>query len=336
MEKINVGVIGLRKGMVHVTGFSECPDVRVAALCDLDEDKLSAGAENYPDAVTCTDYREMLNMQELDAVAVAVPNHLHASVSIDFLRAGKHVLCEKPMAMDAREAARMKETAETSGLILMLHFNMRFMSTGATLYPPAAEGAFGQIYHVMTTYTRRNGYPNPGTWFGQKAKSGGGPLIDLGVHRLDLALWLMGYPLPVSVLGITSNRLAAERMQGVEFDCEDFSASMITFENGASLYLVSSWDAHQACGSEITMNVYGTKASVFERDGRLTLCSGSAEKPLVRELEAKESEETPQEHFAAAIRNGTEPGPSAAHGLTVMRILDAIYESARTGREVRL
>ncbi len=336
MDVINTGVIGLGMGRGHARGFDACPDARVAVLCDSDEQRLAEESEKYPDALTCSDYRQMLEMEDLDAVAVALPNYLHAPVTLDLLRAGKHVLCEKPMAMNAGEAETMKAEAEARNRILMLHFNMRFMSTAATLRPLVDAGEFGKIYHITTTYTRRNGYPHPGSWFGQRARSGGGPLIDLGVHRLDLALWLMDYPPPASVLGCNYDLLAKEKMADFDFDCEDFSAALIRFADGSSMYLASSWDGHQAQDSEITMNIYGARASAFERDGELTLCADDAGEPSVRRLGAEEPQETPQQHFIRTIRNGAEPGPSAAHGVTVMRLLDAIYESARTGKEVRL
>ncbi len=336
MEALNIGVIGLRKGMQHVQNFNASPDANTIAVCDSNAEKLKQVSSEYPDALACTDYKEMLGMADLDAVAVALPNHLHAPVTIDFLRAGKHVLCEKPMAMNAVEAESMKTEAEKNGLTLMLHFNMRFMSIGATLKPLVDRGRFGNIYHVNTTYTRRNGYPHPGSWFGKKEESGGGPLIDLGVHRLDLGLWLMGYPRPVSVSGANYACLAEKKLAGVDFDCEDFSAAFIRFENGASLYLASSWDAHQETAAEVTMKMYGTDAAAFEHNMNLTVCSsiGGEEEPDIEHLTPKESEETPQQHFINSIHNRTTPGPSAEHGVIIMRIIDAIYESARTGREV--
>ncbi len=335
-DVVNVGIVGLGMGRGNARGFAACPDARVAVLCDFDEQRLGEESEKYPEARLCTDYREMLEMDDLDAVAVALPNNLHAPVTIEMLKAGKHVLCEKPMAMNTAEAEAMKAEAEARGLVLMLHFNMRFMTTAATLRPLVESGVFGKIYHVTTTYTRRNGYPRPGTWFGRKALSGGGPMIDLGVHRLDLALWLMDYPTPRSVIGCTYDLLAREKLAGVDFDCEDFSAAMIRFTDGASLYLAASWDGHQPQDTVQTMKIYGSRASVFEQNGELTLCSNDGAEPTVQKLEPGTPEESSQQHFIRAVRNGSEPGPTAGNGVTVMRLLDAIYESARTGTEVTL
>ena len=289
-----------------------------------------------PDGKGFTDSNEMLAMGGLQAVSGALPNSLHAPATIAALEAGKHVLCEKPMAMNAAEAQQMKDTAERLGRTLMMHFNMRYMNTAATLKPIIDGGALGEIYHVTTTYTRRDGYPRRGSWFGQKDKSGGGPLIDLGVHRIDLALWLIGYPKPVSVFGNVYDLLAREKMAGVDFDCEDFSSAMIRFENGCTMYVVASWDGHELGGGGLTMSIRGVKAAIFEDRGELTLCRKEHGVPMSCALEQIKPKETAQQHFVECILEDRQPDPAAEHGVTVMKILDGIYDSARTGRESRI
>ena len=336
MDKVNVGVIGLGMGQVHLECYEACPNARVVALCDIDEARLSEDLSERPGVRGFTDYSEMLQMEELQAVSVALPNFLHAPVTLEALNAGKHVLCEKPMAMNAAEAQQMKQTAEKLGKVLMMHFNMRYMATAATLKPLIDAGVLGEVYHVTTTYTRRDGYPRQSGWFGLKSKSGGGPLIDLGVHRIDLALWLIGYPKPATVFGSVYDLLAREKHKGGDFDCEDFSAAMIRFENGCTMYVVASWDGHQKDPGELTMSIRGTKGAVFESANQLTLCRNEHGVPTTSALEQQETKESAQQHFVDCILEGRQPGPSAEHGVVVMRILDAIYESARTGREVRI
>ena len=336
MERLNVGVIGLRMGEAHLKGYEACPDANVVAVCDIDEDRLEEILENREGVTGYVEYAEMLQREDLHAVSIALPNYLHAPVTIEALGNGTHVLCEKPMAMNASEAERMKRTAAEADLTLMLHFNMRFMSTAATVRPLVEADKLGDIYHATTTYTRQNGYPKPGSWFGLREKSGGGPLIDLGVHRLDLTLWMMGYPQPTSVIGNTYDHLAQEKLSDVPFDCEDFSAAMVRFDNGATLYLTASWDSHQRDNTEQSMRLYGTRGSVFEEGGSISFCTEEDGEPASRELEQKESAESPQDHFVRSILDGTPPGPSANHGVIVMEILDAIYESARTGRPVSI
>ena len=336
MEKLKVGVIGLRMGEAHLKGYEASNRAEVVAVCDIDRPRLNEILEDREGIDGYIDYTRMLQRDDLQAVSIALPNYLHAPVTIEALGEGKHVLCEKPMAMNAEEAQEMKDTADEAGLTLMLHFNMRFMTTACTVQPLVEEGKLGTVYHATTTYTRRDGYPKPGSWFGQRTKSGGGPLIDLGVHRLDLALWLMGYPRPVCVLGNNYDHMARKKLDGVAFDCEDFSASLIRFDNGSTLYLTASWDGHQREKTEQTMRLYGTKGSVFEEGGTVSYCTGKDGEPVSHDLELKESEESPQDHFVRSILDDTPPGPSAEHGIIVMKILDAIYESARSGEAVNL
>ncbi|MFW6457453.1 MAG: Gfo/Idh/MocA family protein [Planctomycetota bacterium] len=336
MRQLNVGVIGLGMGEAHLKGYEACSDASVVGVCDIDEGRLDEILEGRDGIAGYEDYTDLLDRDDLDAVSIALPNYLHAPVTREALESGKHVLCEKPMAMNADEAQEMKRTADDAGLALMLHFNMRFMTTAATVRPLIESGQLGHIYHATTTYTRQDGYPNPGTWFGIREKSGGGPMIDLGVHRLDLTLWLMGYPKPTSVLGNTYDLLAREQLEDVDFDCEDFSAAMIRFDNGSTLYVTASWDAHQREQTEQTMQLYGTRGSVFEEGGDVTYCTTEDGDPTNKNLEQLEADESPQAHFVRSIMNGEKPGPSADHGVIVMQILDAIYESARTGQPVEI
>ncbi len=333
---LNLGVIGLGKGQSHLQGYSNHPEANIRAVCDIDKEKLKQTLEEYNTAEGFTDYHRLLELDNLDAVSIALPNNMHAPASIEAMKNGKHVLCEKPMALNAKEAEDMKKCSEQTGRILMLNFNMRFMKTAATIKPITLSEKLGKIYHATTTYTRRNGYPNPGSWFGKKEKSGGGPLIDLGVHRLDLALWLMDYPRPRAVMGCTYGHLAKEKFSPEEFDCEDFSVAMIRFQNDASLYLASSWDGHQQKETEQNMQLYGTRGSIFESGGEINLCTTEGKEAITKTLPLKEPDESSQAHFVDSIINKTPPGPSAEHGVIVMKILDAIYESAKTEEEVKI
>ncbi|MBN1401261.1 MAG: Gfo/Idh/MocA family oxidoreductase, partial [Anaerolineae bacterium] len=192
--KIRVGVVGLGMGRHHARAYAECDRAELAALCDLDVGLLGEYGRLYPGAQTFTQYEEMFATAELDAVSVALPNYLHAPVAIAALNAGLHVLTEKPMAINAREAEEMLQAARQGDRKLMVHFNYRFSAPSQFLKRYVDEGNLGRIYYAHTRWLRARGIPKLGGWFGQKDKSGGGPLIDLGVHRLDLAMWLMGYP----------------------------------------------------------------------------------------------------------------------------------------------
>jgi len=335
-KALKVGLIGAGGiAGTHIGYLKKIPDVEVVALCDVREEAARKTAEKFEVPKVFSSYKDILKLKDVDAVSVCTPNYFHAEPTIAALKAGKHVMCEKPMAMNTAEAKKMRDTAKRLRKLLMMHFNMRYMTTAATLKPIIDTGALGRIYHVTTTYTRRDGYPRPGSWFGQKAQSGGGPLIDLGVHRIDLALWLIGYPKPVAAFGGVYDLLAREKLKGIKFDCEDFSAAMIRFADGCTMYCVASWDGHEKAGG-CTMSIRGTDGAIFEEGAELTLCRKEFGVPTACVLAPQQPKESPQQHFVDCILSGKQPGPSAEHGVTVMKILDAIYASARTGREARI
>jgi len=185
MEKIKIGVIGTGNiAMEHLNAYHKNPHVELYALCDIDPKILADRAEKFGVTRTYTNCEEMLKLEELDAVSVCTWNAAHSECAIAALNAGKHVLCEKPMAMNGEQARRMKEAADKNGKLLMIGFVRRFGNDAAILNDMIRNDEFGEIYYAKATYLRRNG--NPGGWFGDKARSGGGPLIDLGVHIIDL------------------------------------------------------------------------------------------------------------------------------------------------------
>ena len=210
----------------------------------------------------------MLTEQALDVVSVATPNKLHMPLTVAALEAGCHVLCEKPMALSAAEAHKMLGAAERAARRLMINFSYRFNEQSQALKERVDAGELGEIYFGRTIWHRRRGLPRFGGWFGQKAISGGGPLIDLGVHRLDLALWLMGYPKPVWVMGGAYKPIASAlaQAQGVEYDVEDLAVAMIRFENGAMLVVEASWAANVQERELMETRLLGTKGGLVQRN----------------------------------------------------------------------
>lgn len=331
-------------GRNHAIHFRDCPEADLVALCDLDESRLAeVAAETHPRR-TYTRWEDVLADPEIDAVSVVLPNALHAPVTIQALEAGKHVLCEKPLAMSAAEGEKMVATARRLGRKLMLHFNVRFTRTAQAVKRAVDDGHVGHIYYVRSIWNRRRGIPRLGGWFTQKQLSGGGALIDLGVHRLDLALWMMGYPKPVSVTGATYDHLGkmiAER-EGKAFDVDDLAAAFVRFENGASLSLDTSWASNTERREDQSIHFFGTVGGAVIRN---TDEAYQFEARIVKDEfgemkfwdpQPLEPLETAQQHFCRAILSDTEPMATGEQGVTVMRLLDAIYESAASGREVRL
>ncbi len=345
MAKLRIGVIGVGMGRHHIAGYQQHPQAEVVAAADLDARRLKEVAGSYGVPRRYPSGEQMLQEEQLDIVSVATPTKLHMPLTVKALEAGCHVLCEKPMAMNAVEARQMLEAARAAGRRLMIHFSYRFSEPSVALKRQVEAGAIGDVYFARTIWHRRRGIPGLGGWFGQKALSGGGPLIDLGVHRLDLALWLMGHPRPVWVLGSTYNhiaaRLAAE--QGAAFDVEDLAAGFIKFANGASLEIEASWAANMREKELMETRLYGTRGGLVQRNVRegykfeAELYLDQASGFEVSKVQPG-SEKVPDAmyHFVDSIVNGTPHTATGEEGLLVMEILDAIYRSAAEGRPVQI
>ncbi|HUT32994.1 MAG TPA: Gfo/Idh/MocA family oxidoreductase [Planctomycetota bacterium] len=349
-DRVNVAVVGLGMGRHHLKGYYDYPRSRAVAICDVDAARLAQFAAEckIPPENCFTDYRKLMasaRKLELDAVSVALPNALHAPVTIAGLNAGLHVLCEKPMAMNVRQARAMLAAAKKARRKLMINFSYRFMPQTQSLKSVVASGAIGEVYYGRTAWYRRRGLPGFGGWFGQKKLSGGGPVIDLGVHRIDMAMWLMGSPKPVSVSASTYSVIGARvaKEQRKTFDVEDIGGAFIRFDNGATLLAEASWAGFTQKREEMITQLLGTKGGILhsnvnetyefearvftEHDGALwetKLQQGLAPCP------------TAYQEFVNAIIEGRETIAPGEHGFAVQQILDAIYQSAATGREVRI
>ncbi len=349
-ERLNVAVIGLGIGKHHLRDYAANPRANPVAICDLDPARSKASAEQYNlDVDQCySEYEKLLaNAGKLDlhAVSVALPNFLHAPVVKAAFQAGLHVLCEKPIAMTADQGREMIRAAEQADKTLMINLSFRFTAQSRALKRAVEEGLVGEIYYGRTVWHRRRGLPGFGGWFGRKAQSGGGPIIDLGVHRLDLAMWLMGNPRPVTVSASTYNVIGARQAerQGKAFDVEDLGAALIRFDNGATLILEASWAGFTEKKEDMVTQLWGTEGGIIQRnvgegydfEARLFQEKGqslwSAE--LAQPLGPCPSAYT---EFVDAVLDGREPLAPGRHGLDVQLILDAVYQSAETGREVRI
>jgi predicted dehydrogenase len=345
MEKLRVGVIGLGMGRHHVTEFQKHPGATVVAVSDLNEKLLNEIADKNDIEKRYTSAEEMLAKEKLDVVSVATPNKFHKPLAVAAFEAGCHVLCEKPMAMSAAEGCEMIAAADKAGKRLMINFSYRFTEQSMALKAQVDAGVLGDVYFGRTVWHRRRGLPGFGGWFGQKALSGGGPLIDLGVHRLDLALWLMGYPKPVWVLGSTYNSIgsALAQKQGKAFDVEDLAVGMIKFTNGASLVVEASWAANIKESEFMETRLYGTKAGLVQRNLDETY-KFEAEIFVEREgahFDMKLHPPYPpassaMAHFVDCILNDKPHIATGAEGLLVMEILDALYRSAAEGKPIAI
>jgi predicted dehydrogenase len=345
-RRLRVGVIGLGIGRMHIEGWRQHPQVDVVAVADSDPARLNAVGEQFAIDARHTSAAAMLANEPLDVVSICTPNRLHKALTLDTFAAGCHVLCEKPMAMNAVEGREMLDAAEAAGKRLMINFSYRFSAPSRALKAQVETGQFGEFYFGRTVWHRRRGMPGFGGWFGIKSESGGGPLIDLGVHRLDLALWLMGYPKPTWVLGSCHDPIAraAAQASGQAFDVEDLAAAFIRFDNGASLVLEASWAAHIQEAELMETRLLGSKAGLVQKnlhEGYTFDAHLFSDGPGGAQLDTHiHTPPTPAKsamfEYADAILQGRPHPAPGEQGLIVMQLLDAIYESARSGAPVSL
>lgn len=351
MKKLKIGIIGVGSiSEEHIKAYQKNPNVEVYALCDLNDDRVKAMSEKYSVKRIYTDMHEMLKLDELDAVSVCTWNSAHAECAIAALNAKKHVLCEKPMATTHDEAVAMRQASIDNDRLLMIGFVRRYGNDCRILKDFINSDQFGDIYYSKATYLRRNG--NPGGWFGDKSRSGGGPLIDLGVHVIDLVRYLMGNPMPVSVYGVTYQKLGnrsnikgdreynSSTVGEVICDVEDLASALIRFDNGATLSIEASFSLNlkKDVGK---IELFGTKGGA-KVDPDLEMYTEIndylADINLAMPTSLSFDGLFPNEinHFISCITDNIPCISPADDGVDIMRILGAIYESAKSGHEVIL
>jgi predicted dehydrogenase len=346
MAKLNLGIIGAGwPGQMHAQALRKNAAGNLYGCADLDEERRLAFAKNYAPEKTFGDYHELLQDRHVDAVIICLPNFLHFPASLAALEAGKHVLCEKPPTMNAAEMKVLRDEAKKRKLVYFFSRQSRFTPTMRAAKAVVDEGRLGKIYYAKATFVRSRGIPvGIGDWFTEKKRSGGGALIDIGIHALDSVWYLMGTPRPVSVSGQVFRNFA-HLLKAPIFDVEDAAYAFIRFENDAIMQLETSWAGNLSddvpprkyFGQELINSiVYGTKASV--RLNPLSLFEDRHGELVTVPLHAKEDEpngfEMQLRNFIEAINGGAAPINSADQAVALMEMLDAIYASSAIGREV--
>lgn len=347
-ETLKVGVIGVGGiARTHFPGWKESPLAEVAALSDVVPDVLKrVGGELGVTKLYATP-EELIADPEIDIVDICTPNNYHAPLAIAALKAGKHVLCEKPLAPTPQAIRDMIAARDESGKLLMTAQHFRYQGTSKALKAEIDSGILGNVYHARSWMLRRAAAPTrPG--FIMKQHSSGGPCIDIGVHILDLTLWMMGFPKPVSVTGITQDKLAHQPgafsvwggpIPSDKFDVEEFAAAFVRFENGATLILEVSWLLHhKTTGEDMQMWLYGDKAGAHWPSNEVLWSNNATQQQMNMNLVRAETGEPHAKEcvaFAEAIANGGPSPVPAEQSLIVMTILDGLYKSAAEGREVR-
>jgi len=336
VDRIRVGIIGLGwPGREHLKGYKASNRAEVVAVCDMDPELRERVADEQDVPRAYADYGELLTEEAVDAVSVCLPNFLHKPATVDALEAGKHVICEKPPALSAAEAREMADIAKREGKTLMYALVQRFGSAAQIVREFVDAGELGEIYFGKAGYVRRRGIPiGKGGWFVDKARSGGGALIDIGVHALDCAWWLMGNPKPVSVSGSAYAHFGHTVPEGVQYDVDDAAFGLIKFENDATLFLEATWALNLPTTS--FKQIAGTKGGATLDPLTIYTERNGLQVDIAPSPPQRNGFEQQIQHFVECLLNGTEPGPSAEQGVSLMQMLDGIYTSASTGKEVRI
>ena len=353
---VKVGIIGcggIANGK-HMPALTKIPEARMAAFCDIYENRAYRAAKDYgiPGSKTYSDYRDLLADQSIDAVHVCTPNKSHSFITVDALNAGKHVLCEKPMAKTYAEAVKMLEASRSAGKLLSIGYQNRYRADCAYLKQACERGDLGEVYFAKAHAVRRRKVPTRGIFL-NGGEQGGGPLIDIGAHALDLTLWLMDNYAPKSVSGAVYKKLNDNGLCGnafgpwrpEDFTAEDSAFGFITMKNGAAIFLESSWALNTLDEGEAIATLCGTKAGADMRDGlrvnfdefdRLVV-----KKPDLAAAEAAYTEgvyqsprDIEQRVFYDAVLYGKPLTVLPEQAAVVTQVLEAIYKSARTGQQV--
>ena len=345
-DVLRIGMIGAG-GIArdaHLTNYQKCGDrVEIVAVADVVKETAEACAEMFSIPRVFTDYQEMLEQVELDAVSVCIPNKFHAPATIAALKAGCHVLCEKPPAMTAEEADEMAQAAEEAGKILTYGFHYRHAPEVEVLKRFVDAGELGDVYASRVHALRRRGIPGWGV-FTNKELQGGGPLIDIGVHMLDTALYLMSYPEPELVLGSTYQKLGNRKGVGVmgewdweNFSIEDMARGMIRFQNGATLILETAFAANVDQLQEMNVTLMGDEGgadlfplTIYQEKHETLVNLTPAHLPDINYHERE------IQRFVDSCLTGTPPLSTPRQGVLLQRLINAFYQSAETGEPVKL
>lgn len=357
---IKVGIIGAG-GMLkyHAAGFRKA-GAEIIAVADAAPGAAARAAESMGIAHAFESVDAMLATPGLDAVSVIVPNKFHAPLAIQCLNAGKHVFCEKPPALNAAQVEEMIAAANKAGKKLMFNFNNRARPESQAMVSYVKDGTVGKINSAQAKWIRRTGIPGFGGWFTTKELSGGGPVIDL-LHMIDLALYFMGYPEPAHVLANTFDTFITDkgfkgpwgipdRADGVN-DVEAAAHGFVTFKTGQVLTLQVSW-AEMIKREEVSVVFQGTSAGgkverLFGRDGLDETAIDTCElyvqengNSVNRSIVTPECEDMGRINSAAnfieAIEGKADPLNTPDQALKLMKIIDAIYQSASTAAPVAL
>ncbi|MBR4881289.1 MAG: Gfo/Idh/MocA family oxidoreductase [Clostridia bacterium] len=354
MDKVRIGIIGcggIANGK-HMPSLKKVAECEMVAFCDIVVEKAEKAAKEYgvEGAKVYADYKELLADETIDVVHVCTPNRSHSFITVDALEAGKHVMCEKPMAINTAEAQKMLDAAKRTGKKLTIGYQNRHRPDSLFMKQEAVDGTFGDIYYAKATAIRRRAVPTWGVFL-KEEEQGGGPLIDIGTHALDLTLWMMDNYKPKYCVGTAYHKLNKDAQTGniwgdwdtETFTVEDSAFGFVVMENGASIVLESSWALNMLDPREAITTICGTKGGADMMDGlrlngirqgrqfvtRPSFSGGGVDfyeggdndDPAFREAKL----------WIDAVINDKTPFVLPEQAFAITQILEGIYTSAKTG-----
>lgn len=350
MSTLKIGVVGTGSiAKWHLTGYKANSEAEVVAVADVNGERARGVADQWGAARSYGDPAELFADSEVDAVSICTWNNSHAPLAIAALEAGKHVLIEKPMSVTVAEAEQVQAAAEQHNRIVQIGFVRRHSPNAQVLKSFIDAGDLGELYYGRARCIRRMG--NPGGWFADKARSGGGPLIDLGVHVIDLCWYLMGSPKVASIsantyehLGNRSNITTFPRYKVADYDptkndVEDMANAMVRFDNGASVLVDVSFSLHTTA-EDLSVSVHGTKGGAnLEPSLEIATEKHGSMINVVPQLRSSSFELEPAfineiDNFVQTCLGQAESLAPAWHGVEIMKILEGIYTSAAEKREI--
>lgn len=357
-KKIKIAIVGCGgiAGGKHMPSLSKLKNIEMIAFCDIKKERAVKAAETFgtEDSTVYTDYQEMLRNEKLDVVHVCTPNNSHSVISIAAMEAGCHVMCEKPMAKTSLEALAMIEAAKRTGKKLTIGYQNRFRPDSLYLHRACANGDLGEVYFAKAHAVRRRAVPTWGVFLDGEAQ-GGGPLIDIGTHALDLTLWCMDNYEVDQVVGTVYHKLSDQTETGnswgdwdpEKFTVEDSAFGFVKMKNGATIILESSWALNSLDVGEAKTTLCGTKAGADMRDGLkingaqygklyTTTPALDADGVDFYDGESEKAADVEAKSWIDAVINDTQPLVTPEQAYAVTLILEAIYESAKTGKTIQL
>jgi predicted dehydrogenase len=351
-----VGVIGLGyAGETHMSAFSDHPATRVVAIAGKETERLAELATLFGAEVAATGWEDVVAHPSLDIISIATPNALHHPIAMAALAAGKHVFCEKPLAVNKEQAHDMVNAAEKAGKVLEVAFNYRRREDIRYAKQRVSSGHLGEVYHVRASWKRRAGIPGLTSWFTSPSLAGGGALIDLGPHLLDSLLFILGQPRIVAVSAVTHGQLGRAGYGAMDhqpqmataghFDVEDLCSALLRLDTGASVALEITWASHTGDDEDISIELLGVESGLrifiprYATENTVTEYGDRGGKPYT---DTPAITSTGNGHraviteFIDHVVSGAKSAHTAHYAAHQMDVIDAIYESARTGREVSL